>query len=237
MSDIQSWWGSLPIVTKYLFVGSFGLTLAGNFGLINPSLLILHWPLVYKNFQLWRLITCFLFHGKLGFPFLIHMMFLVTYAGKLESQSFGGRLSDYLYFIIIGCVLMLITSWFMGFPILAMGLIMMLIYYWARKNPDVTMSFFFGLKFKSIYFPWVLVGFNVLMGGWPVIYVVGIVIGHFYFFFADVYPRTSGGTQWLKTPQFLYDVIPPEYNSFVPAQQQRRQNNYFGGRGQALGGR
>jgi hypothetical protein len=37
-----------------------------------------------------------------------------------------------------------------------MGLIVSLIYYWSRKNPDVEMSLMFGIRFKSIYFPWVL---------------------------------------------------------------------------------
>lgn len=41
-------------------------------------------------------------------------------------------------------------------PILGMGLIVSLIYYWSRKNPDVEMSLMFGIRFKSIYFPWVL---------------------------------------------------------------------------------
>ncbi len=90
-----------------------------------------------------------------------------------------------------------------GFPVLAIGLILSLIYYWSRKNPDVTMSLMFGIKFKSVYFPWVLVGMGFLMGGMPLVEIAGIIVGHFYFFFADIYPRTSG-KQPLKTPQFLY---------------------------------
>ncbi len=36
----------------------------------------------------------------------------------------------------------------MGLPLLGMGLIMMVIYYWSRKNPNVVVSFMFGLKFQ-----------------------------------------------------------------------------------------
>jgi len=75
-SDLERWWKDLPVLTKYLFVGSFGVTLAANFGLLSPYSLVLIWPKVITEFQLWRLVTCFLFHGKLGFPFLIHMLFL-----------------------------------------------------------------------------------------------------------------------------------------------------------------
>jgi len=237
MGDIQSWWDNLPIATKYLFVGSFGLTLAGNFGLINPMLLILDWNMVIKSFQIWRLVTCFLFHGALGFPFLINMLFLVRYAGSLESASFAGRLSDYLYMLMVYCGLLLVGGYFLHLYILAMGLIVALIYYWSRRNPDVIMTFLFGFQFKAIYFPWVLVGFNVLLGGSPIIYLLGIAAGHFYFFFQDVYPRVSG-TSILKTPQFMYSLVPAQYNSWVQGaqvqQQQPRQN--FAGRGYALGG-
>ena len=53
-------------------------------------------------------------------------------------------------------------------PILGMSLIMMLIYIWSRKNPNLTMSFMFGIRFQSFYFPWVLVVFSILMGGLPI---------------------------------------------------------------------
>lgn len=87
MGDIQSWWDNLPVFTKYLFVGSFGLTLAANFGLVNPMLLILDWHSVVTQFQVWRLVTCFLFHGALGFPFLINMLFLYVKERKRERES------------------------------------------------------------------------------------------------------------------------------------------------------
>jgi hypothetical protein len=64
----------VPIVTKWLFAGSFGLTVAANFGLVPWSLLILSFDKVFKDFEVWRLVTCFFFHGKLGFPFLMHMV-------------------------------------------------------------------------------------------------------------------------------------------------------------------
>jgi derlin-1 len=237
-SDIERWWSSLPILTKYLFVGSFGLTLAANFGLINPMLLILDWHAIFTQFQVWRLVTCFLFHGRLGFPFLIHMMFLVRYAGNLESEVFNGRLSDYLYMQMITCGLLLVYGYFFHVPILGMGLIMSLIYYWSRKNPEVEMSFLFGIRFKAIYFPWVLVAFNLLLGGFPLTEVAGIIAGHFYFFFEDIYYRTTG-FRLLKTPQWLYAIIPPEYNSFARQQVQMPQasrRTAFTGTGYTLGG-
>jgi hypothetical protein len=114
-----------------------------------------------------------------------------------------------------------------------MGLIVSLIYYWSRKNPDVEMSLMFGIRFKSIYFPWVLCAMrsvllflaahtmnhgahrrhmsrsrnrSLLMGGSPLAELCGIVAGHFYFFFEDIIPRTKG-YRLLQTPAFMYVSI------------------------------
>ena len=36
----------------------------------------------------------------------------------------------------------------MNFYVLAMGLIMVIVYVWSRKNPEVSMTFMFGIRFK-----------------------------------------------------------------------------------------
>jgi hypothetical protein len=92
----------------------------------------------------------------------------VRYGQALEQTTFFGRTADFVFMILFGAALLLPISFFLNLPVLGMSLIMMIIYVWSRKNPNVTMSFMFGLRFQSFYFPWVLVGFNVLMGGMPI---------------------------------------------------------------------
>ncbi len=41
----------MPIVTKWLFALSFGLTLGANFGLVNPMYIVLSFPDVFHNFE------------------------------------------------------------------------------------------------------------------------------------------------------------------------------------------
>eukprot|EP00026_Physarum_polycephalum_P020710 Phypoly_transcript_23470.p1 GENE.Phypoly_transcript_23470~~Phypoly_transcript_23470.p1 ORF type:complete len:113 (+),score=15.64 Phypoly_transcript_23470:93-431(+) len=86
---------------------------------------------------------------------------------------------------------------------LADGLIMLLVYVWARTNPDVVVSFLFGLKFKAAYFPWVLIGFKTLLGGAPIMDVLGAIVGHLYIYLKDIYPAVAG-KHYLNAPQFLY---------------------------------
>jgi len=230
-TGIEQWWKELPIVTKWLFALSFGLTLVANFGLINPIFLILDFHKVFYNFEIWRLFTAFLFHGRLGFPFLIHMVFLVQYGKSLEQTMFFGKTADYVYFLGVGSLLLLVIAFFLNLPILGMSLIMMIIYLWSRKNPNVVMSFMFGIRFQSFYFPWVLVIFNVLLGGFPLSELMGIIVGHVYFFLEDIYPAT-GGPRLLKTPNFLYSWFPNAPSYGQPQNVQR----HGWGQGRPLGG-
>lgn len=67
----------------------------------------------------------------------------------------------------------------------------------------------FGFQVKSNilynlggYFPWVYMGFQVLMGGSFYIYLFGLLLGHLYIVVKDIYlPRYH--KDYLATPQFL----------------------------------
>jgi len=241
MADgIQAWWGGVPIVTRYLFAGSMGLTVIPNLlGVPSPYKLLLYLPAVYQHFEIWRLFTCFFFHGALGFNFLMHMVFLLRYSQALEVGAFAGRTADYVWMLVVSCAQLLVVGTLMGFPILGMGLIMVILYVWSRKNPNVEMSFMFGIRFKSAYFPWVLIGFTFLLGGSPLLEIMGVIIGHIYFYLEDIYPLT-GGRRLLQTPQFFNNLFPPQYAGQAPPGQQQQQQpqqqaGYQWGAGRPLG--
>lgn len=64
-----------------------------------------------------------------------------------------------------------------------------LVYIWSRRNPETRLSFLGLLVFTAPYLPWVLIGFSLFMHGQvPKDEVLGIVVGHVYYFLADVWP-------------------------------------------------
>jgi Derlin-2/3 len=66
------------------------------------------------------------------------------------------------------------------------------------------------LNFQAQYLCWVLVGFSVLVGqALPYHDLVGLFVGHVYYYFQDVYPRlqASSGRKPLDTPQWLVRLI------------------------------
>lgn len=59
----DAWFQSLPVVTKYWFGSSLVCTLAVNFNIISPYLIVFAWENVKSKLELWRLLSCFLYVG------------------------------------------------------------------------------------------------------------------------------------------------------------------------------
>ena len=79
----------------------------------------------------------------------------------------------------------------------------MLVYVWARRNPMVRMNFFGLLTFQAPYLPWVLLGFSLLLGNSVSVDLLGMAVGHIYYFLEDVFPNQPGGKRLLQTPLIL----------------------------------
>jgi hypothetical protein len=88
-------------------------------------------------------------------------------------------------------------------PFLGHPLSSTLVYIWARRNPDTRLSFLGLLVFTAPYLPWVLMGFSlVLHGTIPKDEIMGVVIGHVWYFFSDVYPPLHNGSRPFDPPMW-----------------------------------
>ncbi|OON15461.1 derlin-1 domain protein [Opisthorchis viverrini] len=122
-------------------------------------------------------------------------------------------------------------------------MVLTVIYIWSQMNRDVIVQFWFGMQFKAMYFPWVLVIFNLIVRGSVLMELTGIVVGHMYYFFTSQYPQEHGGPVLLKTPSFLYRLFPNQVGFVAGFGQAPRAREApaapsaprFPGRGQALG--
>jgi len=65
------------------------------------------------------------------------------------------------------------------------------------------MSFLGFFNFTAPYLPWIILGFGYLLNQSPIYDLLGIVVGHIYYYLADVYPQITG-RRLLKTPTLLY---------------------------------
>jgi len=227
------------LITKWGLALGFGTTLAGAFRIIPPMYLILNLHRVIHHFELWRLLTCFPFMGGLSFHFVMMMVMWYRYSGSLETSVFEGRTADYLFMLIFGMCVLLVPMAFFNLPIGGMGIIMMVIYYWSRKNAERTITFMFGIQFAALWLPWVLMGFTLLTGGFPFVEFLGVLTGHLYLFLDETVPRVYlNNRPFLRTPSFLYSWFPPQLNRNVPRMQQAaaaQGRGHAWGQGRALG--
>jgi len=211
----DEWYHPIPIVTKTYMTACFITTLAVHIDLLNPLHLYYNWQLVWYEFKLWRLVTNFLFFDYFGLNWIFHMYFFVRHSWELEDQFYRGKTSDYLFFFILGgSMLLAIVTGFAQFPgvaprvmFLGPSLSFMVVYVWSRKNPQMTMSFLGMFQFTVPYLPWVILGFGYLLGQNPVHDLLGICVGHIYYYLNDIYPQVRPGRRIIRTPTFLSQLL------------------------------
>jgi len=104
---------------------------------------------------------------------------------------------------------MIIIALFVNLVFLGSAFTIMLVYVWSRRNPYVRLNFFGLMNFQAPFLPWVLLGFSLLLGNSVIIDLMGIAIGHMYFFLEDVFPQQPGGFKVLRTPTFLKTMMDP----------------------------
>ncbi|KAF7708114.1 hypothetical protein HF521_017171 [Silurus meridionalis] len=177
--DIGDWFRSVPFITRYWFAGSILMPLIGKLGLISPA--YLH--------------DCFERSAGAG-------------AEMAALGAFDGRPADYVYMLLFNWICIVITGLMMNMQLLMIPLIMSVLYVWAQMNRDMIVSFWFGTRFKACYLPWVILGFNYIIGGSAVNELIGNLVGHLYFFLMFKYPVDLGGRSFLSTPEILYQWFP-----------------------------
>ncbi|XP_051509393.1 derlin-2-like [Myxocyprinus asiaticus] len=224
----------IPAVTRAYTTACVLTTAAVQLEFITPFQLYFNPGLILKRYQVWRLITNFLFFGPLGFSFLFNMIFLYRYCRMLEEGSFRGRTADFVYMFLFGGALMTLFGLFANLFFLGQAFTIMLVYVWSRRNPYIHMNFFGLLNFQAPFLPWVLMGFSLLLGNSIVIDLLGIGVGHIYYFLEDVFPNQPGGRKLLATPgifRALFDA-PQEDPNYAPLSEDQNGLSWNGREGE-----
>ncbi len=158
----------------------------------------------------------------------IQSLHSVRFSSMLEMSSFRRKVADHVWFLLIGafsfmvrfqlrmvshtplfnssasqCVAPLVQIHFFG-----SALTFMMVYVWAKRNPHERMAFLGVMNFDAPWLPWVYLGLTFLMGQSIIVDVMGIAVGHAYFFAQDVLPALCAARGWLPrrplcAPSFL----------------------------------
>lgn len=227
MSNIESWFKSLPTFTRIYLCASVITSTLASLGILSPYYLYYDSSLVFRELQIWRLLTTFTFFGTFSFPFLIAMVILVRFSRALETHpSFMNDFAGFIWAVVFMAVVMLLLSCLVTMPFMGSGLVFGLLYVWSKKDSDSVVPFWGGFMVKGFQFPFVLMGFRILLGGNIIDDLMGLLAGHLYYTLREVVPHDYG-YDLLKTPFFMKSLFPEQT-------QNRPQHRAFAGRGYRL---
>ncbi|KAG7217801.1 hypothetical protein INR49_020860 [Caranx melampygus] len=235
----------IPVVTRAYTTACVLTTAAVQLEVITPFQLYFNPDLIIRRYQvapIWRLITSFLFFGSLGFSFVFNIIFLESYryCRMLEEGCFRGRTADFVFMFLFGGIVMTpprakkqnagfeqLFGLFANVFFLGQAFIIMLVYVWSRRHPLIRMNFFGLLNFQAPFLPWVLMAFSLLLGNSIVVDLLGISVGHMYYFLEDVFPNQPGGRKLLMTPELLRIMFDrpndPDHQLLQGQEQQQQQ--------------
>ena len=178
-------------------------------------------------------------------PFLMNTYVMYQNCLRYEKNPYntggGGGTADFIAMVLFGIVVFSIFGVVFNLMLLAPLMRYMIVYVWSRREPTSVLNFF-GFKFQSLYLPWVYCGMDMLMGGSIQPALMGIGVGHLYYFLVDVFPGIQG-FELIVTPRFCIDfaewVAPPgsEATGATGARPPPRQAGPAWGRGRTLGTR
>jgi Derlin-2/3 len=111
--------------------------------------------------------------------------------------------------LLYGIINISLVASYVAVHFLGSALTFMMAYVWGRRNEDVKMSFLGFLQFNAPYLPWVMLTFSVLLGNSIVMDLIGICVGHTYYFLEYVYPVMAEIRGWrvkriLEPPALLH---------------------------------
>jgi len=237
----EDWYKGLPPVTKVYWTAAVLTTVLSSLGALSAMYLYLDFDLVVGKFQIWRLLTNFIFFGNFSMPFIFQVVLLVRYVGMVE-EKFGRDVQGtaaMLTMLLFGMV----CIWLLALTVLpasyfyGSSLVFMCIYVWSRSDPFADIVFY-GFSFKQWHTPFLFLAMGVLLGGNPMLDLLGIGVGHAYYFLTDLVPRNWGRTV-IWTPKFMVDGVKWAHakwaNQPIPVNSAAPRPNWQQGPGHRLG--
>eukprot|EP00834_Sanchytrium_tribonematis_P003678 NODE_151_length_15465_cov_0.405376.p8 type:complete len:218 gc:universal NODE_151_length_15465_cov_0.405376:10562-11215(+) len=185
---------TIPIITKSYLIAVGILFILVQLQVFNQLTIMFKYSYVFKKMQFYRILTSYLYFGSLSIDVLFHLYFMIRYLTSLEQML---NSIEILYMLMIGTSSITLLNCFVDFPFLSFSLSFMIIYVWSRLNASLLFSFFGLFTFYASYYPIILISISfILQNHVPYHDLMGLLVGHVYWFGNHVYPRlqTNQGT-------------------------------------------
>ncbi|KAF2404423.1 DER1-domain-containing protein [Trichodelitschia bisporula] len=196
---LEQWFWEMPLLTRWWTSSAIACAVLVQCRILSPFNLFYSYRAVMKG-QYWRLFTPFIYFGPLSLDLLFHVFFLARYSRLIEESS-GRSPAHYSYMLAFAAAFLLCLAPLFSITFLGSAASSTMVYVWSRRNPDTLLSFFGLLVFRAPWLPWVLMAVSVAMHGIiPRDEICGVVVGHVWYYFNDIYPPTHNGHRPLDPP-------------------------------------
>ncbi|CAE6382341.1 Derlin-1,2 AltName: Full=ZmDerlin1-2 [Rhizoctonia solani AG-1 IB] len=111
------------------------------------------------------------------------MLMLYRASKELEEVLFGGHSADYAWHLLVSGAAIMGLNIPLRTLIFFRPLLHLLVYRAARSNPEAQVSLFGLISVKNIYFPFVMLGMDLVNGGPPALIqaLTGVIASHVWF--------------------------------------------------------
>ena len=211
---------AIPPVTRCLLFATILTGALSSFGMVNPNNFLFIPSKILGNFELHRLVLPVVFAGGFEFSFAMHLYFLYQNCKSYESDPFntgaGGTSADFLWMVLVGTALLWPIGYYFQLFVLSQPMLYMIMYVWSRRKANEQRNMFGVFTLPVPYIPWFYAAINLLMGNSVTPILIGIAVGHIYYYVIEVLPSTNG-VDLLKTPTLCIRIINYLDGSQAPA--------------------
>ena len=145
------------------------------------------------------------YFGEFSVDTIFDFFILYRYSSMLEQHSFRNKPAEFITFFIFGSIFFIFAAIFFGLEFLSPCLSAMMLYLWSRRNPTVQINFLEIFHFRAPFLPWFLLLFVVMFGFNPRYDLIGVTVGHLYYYLEDVVPKIPETQDFkaLRPPRIL----------------------------------
>ena len=192
-------------ITRTILFSAVALMILAQMKIVDPIDLFYDFDLIKENKQYYRFLTSILYFGSLDINTIMRIYGFVNFASLVESALFCGKPANYMMFLLFTATLSFISAAFTNEIFFGSTLASVCFYYFSKHFSKQSIQLLgFPIAVPASVVPYIYVVLAYVRGGARAMIpdVLGIVIGHLYYYIHDVL-AIRFGTSYLEAPQFM----------------------------------
>lgn len=170
-----------PKVTRLILLSTIIISSSCVLGVLSPSIILLSWPSIRDDWQIWRLVTALFYTNMSQLSGLMDIYALYSFSKGIEEGKFFHNAADYAFYLFL-VIPLIQASWvLLDSPSLLLPLLSALTYTWSRANRFSQVMVYF-IKIQAEYLPLAMLIFTFLLFGKELFFsaLSGLCAAYFY---------------------------------------------------------